>query len=63
MSSESHCDDGVVNFIRLWLNRLSSKRMMLKLRMDAGFNCNAPMKSRKSYPNVSYKINCQKLIC
>jgi hypothetical protein len=28
MSSESHCGDGVIDFISLWLNRRSGRGMM-----------------------------------
>jgi len=57
MSGDSHCANGIIDFIKPWLDRLSKKLDHIKLRLDAGFYSDALMKLLESYPNVSYEIS------
>lgn len=57
MSGDSHCANGVIDFITPCLNRLSRKLDQVKLRMDAGFYSDALLKFLESYANVSYEIS------
>jgi len=57
MSGDSHCANGVIDFIKPWLDRLSKKLDRIKLRLDAGFYSNALMTFLESYANVSYEIS------
>ena len=57
MSGDSHCANGIIDFIKPWLDRLSKKLDGIKLRLDAGFYSNALMNVLESYPNVSYEIS------
>jgi hypothetical protein len=56
MSGDSHCANGIIDFIKPWLDRLSKKLDFIKLRLDAGFYSDALIKSLESYSNVSYEI-------
>ena len=57
MSGDSHCANGIIDFIKPWLDRLSKNLGHIKLRLDAGFYSDALMKLLESYPNVSYEIS------
>ena len=56
MPGDSHCSNGIIEFIRPWLDRLSKKLDHIKLRLDAGFYSDALMTFLESYANVAYEI-------
>lgn len=57
MSGDSHCANGIIDFIRPWLDRLSKKLGHIKLRLDAGFYSDALITFLESYSNVSCEIS------
>ena len=56
MPGNSHCSNGVIDFIRPWLNCLSEKLDSIELRLDAGFYSDELLTFLESYPNVSYEV-------
>ena len=56
MSGDSHCANGIIDFIKPWLDPLSNKMDHIKLRLDTGFYSDALMRVLESYPNVTYEI-------
>lgn len=57
MSGDSHCANGIIDFVRPWLDRLCNKLDHIKLRLDAGFYSDALMRFLESYAKVSYEIS------
>lgn len=56
MTGECHCSNGIIEFIKPWLDRLSARHFKLKLRLDAGFYSNELLLFLESYHNVNYEI-------
>jgi hypothetical protein len=56
MTGECHCSNGIVEFIKPWLDRLSAKHIKIKLRFDAGFYSDDLLIFLESYDNVIYEI-------
>jgi hypothetical protein len=56
MTGECHCSNGILEFIRPWLNRLSKKMATIKLRFDASFYSDDLLTFLESYLNVIYEI-------
>jgi hypothetical protein len=56
MTGEHHCSHGIIDFIKPWLNRLTDKGLLIKLRLDTGFYSNDLMTFLETYPNVIYEV-------
>jgi hypothetical protein len=56
MTGECHCSNGIIEFVRPWLDQLSRKMTTIKLRFDAGFYSDDLLIFLESYPNVIYEI-------
>lgn len=56
MSGECHCANGIIDFIKPWLERLTSKVDHIKLRLDAGFYSDELLKFLESYAKVTFEI-------
>ena len=56
MTGECHCSNGIIDFLKPWLDRLSKKLALIKLRLDTGFYNDALLTFLESYPNVIYEI-------
>lgn len=57
MTGNSHCANEIIDFIRPWLDRLSGKLDLIKLRLDAGYYSDDLLTFLESYSNVSYEIS------
>lgn len=60
MSGECHCSNGIIDFIKPWLDRLSAKHHQIKLRFDTGFFSHDLLLFLESYTNVDYEIGFPK---
>jgi hypothetical protein len=56
MTGECHCSNGIIDFLKPWLDRFSKKLSTIKLRFDAGFYSDELLTFLESYPNVIYEI-------
>jgi hypothetical protein len=56
MTGECHCSNGIIDFIKPWLDHLTSKHYLIKLRLDTGFFSDTLLKFLESYGNVNYEI-------
>jgi hypothetical protein len=59
-SGETHCADGIIEFIKIVLDRLSPKLNKITVRLDAGFYSDDLIRLLESYNNVVYEISVPK---
>ncbi len=56
-SGSTHCASGIVDFLKMILDRLSPKLDQITIRLDAGFYSNELLDLFESYPNIYYEIS------
>ena len=56
MTGECHCSNGVIDIIKPWLDRLTKKGSLIKLRLDTGFYSDDLLSFLESYHNVIYEV-------
>lgn len=55
-SGETHCSDGIIDFMEMILDRFSGQMDSITVRLDTGFYSDDLIKLFESYPNVYYEI-------
>lgn len=55
-SGETHCSKGIIDFMKVILNRFSPQMDAITVRLDAGFFSDDLLRLLESYPNVYYEI-------
>lgn len=59
-SGETHCAAGILEFMKMVLDRLSPQLHQITVRLDAGFYSDDLITLLESYPNVFYEISVPK---
>jgi len=55
-SGETHCANGIIDFMTMILDRFSGQMDSITVRLDAGFYSDDLIRLLESYPNVYYEI-------
>lgn len=55
-SGETHCANGIIDFMKMILDRFAGQMDSITVRLDTGFYCDDLIKLFESYPNVYYEM-------
>lgn len=59
-AGNTHCANGIVDFVKILLERFSDRLGRITIRMDTGFYSDELFKLIESYPNVNYLVGVPK---